>query len=206
MFHAFFITGIGTDVGKTVASAILVKALGADYWKPIQCGELDNSDSMKVQNLTCCQIFPEVYRLELPLSPHAAAKEEGVEVSLSAFQLPVTNKPLIVEGAGGILVPLNEKQTVLDLVVQLNLPVILVSRHYLGSINHTLMTLEVLKLRGVIVAGVLFNGDENAATESIIHQLSGVKVLGRIPVIQELNAASVAIATGNLRTQLLKNL
>jgi dethiobiotin synthetase len=206
MSKGYFIAGIGTDVGKTVASAILVKALDADYWKPIQCGDLEQTDSMKVQNLTGCRVFPEAYRLERPMSPHAAAAAEGVEVALDSFLLPQTNKHLIVEGAGGVLVPLNSQQTVADLMLHLQLPVILISRHYLGSINHTLLTLEVLKQRGIGIAGVLFNGDENAATESIIHQLSGVKVLGRIPVIQELNATSVAAAADNLRSQLLKNL
>ena len=124
----FFITGIGTDVGKTIASAILVKALGADYWKPVQCGDLDNSDSMKVQRLTGCAVHQEAYRLRLPMSPHAAAEAEGVEISLDRFQIPDTAKPLIVEGAGGLLVPLNGRQTVLDLILHLNIPVIALSQ------------------------------------------------------------------------------
>ena len=140
------------------------------------------------------------------MSPHAAAAAEGLEVALDSFLRPQTNKHLIVEGAGGVLVPLNNLQTVADLITHLHVPVIVVSRHYLGSINHTLLTLDLLKQRGIGIAGVLFNGDENAATESIILELSGVKVLGRIPVIQELNATSVAAAADNLRSQLLKNL
>lgn len=200
----YFITGIGTDVGKTIASAVLIKALGAAYWKPLQCGDLDNSDSMKVQRLTGCITHTEAHRLRLPMSPHAAAVAEGVEVRLENFRLPSTDSPLLVEGAGGILVPINKEQTVLDVILHLRLPVIVVSRHYLGSINHTLLTLEVLKQRGVHVAGVLFNGAENAATESVIECQSGVTVLGRIPELAEVNAASVAHVADSLRDRLLR--
>jgi dethiobiotin synthetase len=206
MTRTFFITGIGTDVGKTIASAIVVKALRADYWKPVQCGDLDHSDSMKVQRLTGCKVHPEAYRLELPMSPHAAAEAEGVAIELGMFHLPKSTGPLIVEGAGGILVPLNGAQTVLDLIAHLNIPVIVVSRHYLGSINHTLMTLEVLKQRGIQIAGILFNGAENPATESIIVRLSGVKVLGRIPELDEVDAASVSMVADGLRERLLQAL
>lgn len=206
MSKSYFITGIGTDVGKTVASAILVKALEADYWKPVQCGDLDDSDSMKIQRLTGCAVHQEAYRLRLPMSPHAAAEAEGVEIALGSFRLPNVAKPLVVEGAGGILVPLNGRQTVLDLILQLNIPVIVVSRHYLGSINHTLMSLEVLRQRGADVAGILFNGAENAATESIIAELSGVKVLGRIPEMQEVTAQTVDRAAEELRSGLLAGL
>jgi dethiobiotin synthetase len=204
MSRRFFITGIGTDVGKTVASAILVKALGADYWKPIQCGDLEQSDSMKVQRLAGCHVHPEAYRLQLPKSPHAAAAAEGLRVELENFQLPRTSGPLLVEGAGGILVPLNEQHTVLDLIMKLQLPVIVVSRHYLGSINHTLMTLELLKQRGVRVAGLLFNGDEHSTTETVIAGLSGVTVLGRIPQLSEVTPESVATVAEVLRERLLQ--
>ncbi len=202
----WFITGIGTDVGKTVASAIVVKALGADYWKPIQCGDLDNSDSLKVQSLTGCAVHPEAYRLQLPMSPHAAAEAEGMEVTLDGFRVPKTDRPLVVEGAGGLLVPLNARETVLDLIQSLAVPVILVSRHYLGSINHTLLSLEVLSQRGVPVAGILFNGEENPSTESVIVAQTGVSVLGRIPVLSELSPGTVAIAADQLRERLLQAL
>lgn len=206
MTRTYFITGIGTDVGKTVVSAIVVKALGADYWKPVQCGDLDQSDSMKVQRLTGCAVHPEAYRLELPMSPHAAAEAEGVVIALGQLRLPGSERPLLVEGAGGILVPLNDRHTMLDLMQQLNIPVIVVSRHYLGSINHTLMTLEVLKQRRIPIAGVIFNGDEQTASESIIVKLSGVKVLGRIPVLDEVSPASVSMVADSLRERLLQAL
>jgi dethiobiotin synthetase len=206
MTRTYFITGIGTDVGKTVASAIVVKALGADYWKPIQCGDLDHSDSMKVQRLTGCAVHPEAYRLHLPMSPHAAAEAEGMEVTLDGFRVPKTDRPLVIEGAGGLLVPLNRKETVLDLIQTLGVPVMLVSRHYLGSINHTLLSLEVLKQRGISVAGILFNGEEHPATESIIAELTGVMVLGRIPVFTELSVDAVSVAADQLRERLLQAL
>jgi len=206
MPKTYFITGIGTDVGKTVVSAIVVKAMGADYWKPVQCGDLDNTDSMKAQRLTGCVVHPEAYRLELPMSPHAAAEAEGVQIDLGQIRLPSSERPLLVEGAGGILVPLNDRHTMLDLMQQLNIPVIVVSRHYLGSINHTLMTLEVLKQRGIEIAGVIFNGDEQATSESIIAQLSGAKVLGRIPVLDEVSPASVSMVADSLRERLLQAL
>lgn len=206
MPNTYFITGIGTDVGKTVVSAIVVKALGADYWKPVQCGDLDNTDSMKVQSLTGCAVHPEAYRLELPMSPHAAAEAEGVGIDLGQIRLPHSERPLLVEGAGGIFVPLNDRHTMLDLMQQLNIPVIVVSRHYLGSINHTLMTLEVLKQHGIQIAGVLFNGDAQATSESIITKLSSVKVLGRIPVLDEVNPASVSMVADSLHKRLLQAL
>ncbi|MCF8257535.1 MAG: dethiobiotin synthase [Flavobacteriales bacterium] len=202
----YFITGIGTGVGKTVAAAIVVKALGADYWKPVQCGDLDRTDTMKVQRLTGCAVHLEAYRLELPMSPHAAGEAEGVRIDLAQLRLPHSERPLLVEGAGGILVPLNDSHTMLDLMQQLNIPVIVVSRHCLGSINHTLMTLEVLKQRGITVAGIIFNGDELSSSESIIAQLSGAKVLGRVPVLDEVSPASVSMVADSLRERLLQAL
>lgn len=181
--HQYFVTGIGTEIGKTVVSATLVEALQADYWKPIQSGDLDNSDSMKIQRWvsnphTC--IHPERFRLNTPLSPHASAAIDGVEIKVQDFQLPDTDRPLIVEGAGGLMVPLNHQETMLDLMQNLGLPVILVVRHYLGSINHTLLSLEVLRSRGIVLAGLLYNGAENVASEEAIEALTGVKVLGRV--------------------------
>lgn len=203
---SYFITGIGTDVGKTVAAAIVVKALDADYWKPVQCGDLDHTDSMKVQRLTGCTVHPEAYRLQAPMSPHAAAEAEGVEIELGRFRLPDTARPLVVEGAGGIMVPLNAARTILDLMERLNLPVMVVSRHYLGSINHTLMTLEVLKQRGITVAGILFNGDPHPTTESVIEQMSGVPVIGRIPHLSEVSPTAIEAAADTLRSSLLRAL
>lgn len=177
-----FITGIGTDVGKTVASAIIVEALQADYWKPVQAGDLDNSDSHKVK----AQVFngktvfhPNAYALNTPASPHYAAQLDGIVIDLKKIIEPKTDNHLVIEGAGGILVPLNDKDCIADLI-QKDYKVIVVSRHYLGSINHTLLTIEALKSRKITVAGIIFSGDENKATEEIILKKSGAKFIGRI--------------------------
>jgi dethiobiotin synthetase len=193
--HQYFVTGIGTEIGKTVVSATLVEALQADYWKPIQSGDLDYTDSMKVQSWisnTQTRIFPERFRLTMPLSPHASAAIDGVEIKVSDFQLPPTDRPLIVEGAGGLMVPLNHQETMLDLMQNLGLPVILVVRHYLGSINHTLLSLEVLRSRGIVLAGLLYNGAENVASEKAIDALSGVKVLGRVGEMGHISPEAIA--------------
>ncbi len=177
-----FITGISTDVGKTIASAIIVEALQADYWKPIQAGDLEHSDTHKVQSLVSnkqSQFHPNSYALQTPASPHLAAAKDGITIDLNQIQEPETTNHLVVEGAGGILVPLNDTQSVVDLI-QSDYKVIVVSRHYLGSINHTLLTIEALQNRGIQVAGIIFSGDENSSTESIILSRTVVPCLGRI--------------------------
>ena len=177
-----FITGISTDVGKTIASAIIVEALQADYWKPIQAGDLEHSDTHKVQSLVSnkqSQFHPNSYALQTPASPHLAAAKDGITIDLNQIQEPETTNHLVVEGAGGILVPLNDTQSVVDLI-QSDYKVIVVSRHYLGSINHTLLTIEALQNRGIQVAGIIFSGDENSSTESIILSRTAVPCLGRI--------------------------
>jgi len=185
----FVITGIGTDVGKTVVSSILAEALKATYWKPIQAGDLDNSDSIKVNGFTDnVTVLPETFRLSEPMSPHAAAEIDGVEITKEDLNIPEVEGNLIVEGAGGIMVPVNSNGlTFADLIEHWNLPTIVVSRHYLGSINHTLLTIEVLQNRGVAIEGIVFVGDENKATEEIILKSTGVKFLARIPMAEELN-------------------
>ncbi|AEE53054.1 dethiobiotin synthase [Haliscomenobacter hydrossis] len=202
MKNQFFLSGIGTEIGKTVVAATLVEALHADYWKPIQSGDLDNSDSLKIQRWVSnplTRIHPERFRLNTPLSPHASAAIDGVEIKIQDFQLPDTTRPLIVEGAGGLMVPLNHQETMLDLIQHLNLPVILVSRHYLGSINHTLLSLEVLRSRGIELAGLLYNGAENVASEQAIEELSGIKVLGRVGEMGEISAEAIAREAAVLR-------
>lgn len=186
----YFITGIGTNIGKTIVSAILTEALEADYWKPIQAGDLANSDSLKVQKLisnSTSKIHPEAYRLNQPMSPHAAAKIDGVEIDLTKINIPKTNNNLIVEGAGGLMVPLNDKDLIIDLIIKLQAEVILVSQNYLGSINHTLLSIETLKSKGIKVYGIIFNGEENKETESFILNYTNIKCLGRIKQHQEIN-------------------
>ena len=177
-----FITGIGTDVGKTITSAIVVEALAADYWKPIQAGDLENSDSHKIQkyisNATTV-IHQNSYKLNTPASPHLAAEIDGITIDLKKIIEPKTTNHLVIEGAGGIYVPLNDKDLIIDLI-QKDYKVIVVSRHYLGSINHTLLTIEALQNRKIKVAGIIFSGDENKATEAIILNKTGVKFIGRI--------------------------
>ncbi|MDR7211211.1 dethiobiotin synthase [Flavobacterium piscis] len=177
-----FITGISTDVGKTIASSIIVEALQADYWKPIQAGDLKNSDSHKVKSKIKNQkskVFPNSYQLNTPASPHLAAEIDGIVINLSEIKEPKTDNHLVIEGAGGIFVPLNEKDTIIDLI-QPDYKVIVVSRHYLGSINHTLLTIEVIQNRGLKVSGIIFSGSENKSTESIILNKTGIKCIGRI--------------------------
>jgi dethiobiotin synthetase len=177
-----FITGISTDVGKTIASAIITEALESDYWKPVQAGDLDNSDSHKIQNYISNEksvIHENSYKLNTPASPHLAAELDGITIDLKNIIEPKTKNHLVVEGAGGVLVPLNNSDFVIDLV-QPDYKIIIVSRHYLGSINHTLLTIEAIKNRGLTIAGIIFNGNENKATESLILNYSKLKFIGRI--------------------------
>ncbi|MBC5840676.1 dethiobiotin synthase [Flavobacterium sp. F-380] len=177
-----FITGIGTDVGKTIASSIITESLQADYWKPIQAGDLDNSDSHKIQRYISNDktvIHPNSYKLNTPASPHLAAEIDNIAIDLAKIIVPETENHLVIEGAGGLFVPLNNHDTIIDLI-QPDYKVIVVSRHYLGSINHTLLTIEALQNREIKVAGIIFSGEENKATESIILSKTGIKFIGRI--------------------------
>ncbi len=176
-----FVTGISTEVGKTIASAIIVEALEADYWKPVQAGDLDNSDSHKVKRLisnTRTKIHSNGYALNTPMSPHAAADIDGIYIDLEQIREPLTKNRLVIEGAGGLLVPLNDHDTIFDLILS-DYKVVVVSRHYLGSINHSLLTIGALQQRGFEI-GVIFSGNEHPTTESIILNKTGVTFLGRI--------------------------
>ena len=177
-----FITGIGTDVGKTLVSAIVVEALEADYWKPIQAGDLDTGDAHSIHKLVDNQktvIHPNAYALKTPASPHFAASEDGITIELNKIKRPETQNTLVIEGAGGLLVPLNDSETILDLILPED-KIIVVSRHYLGSINHTLLTIEALKNKGLNILGIVFNGNENKATEAIILQKTSLPMIGRV--------------------------
>ncbi len=177
----YFITGISTDVGKTIASAIVTEALQADYWKPIQAGELDNCDTKKIEKLVTnskSKFHLNTYALQTPMSPHAAAEIDNVSIDIKKIKTPKTNNHLVIEGAGGLLVPLNNQNTVLDLIKP-NYKVIVVSRHYLGSINHTLLTVNTLKEKGFDVS-IIFSGNEHQTTENIIKKMTEVPIIGRI--------------------------
>lgn len=178
-----FITGNGTDIGKTVISAIITEHLKADYWKPVQSGELDNTDTMKVKHLVSNSktvFHEEKFKLVQPLSPHASAEIDGVKIQLEDFQLPVTNNHLVIEGAGGLMVPLNNKTLIADLITYLETSVVVVSRNYLGSINHTLLTVQELQRRGIPILGIVFNGEHTPQSENFILQYTQLPLLFRV--------------------------
>jgi dethiobiotin synthetase len=172
------IAGIGTDTGKTVASAILCKALKADYWKPIQAGDLENSDSIKVKRLVPdLMIHPEAYRLSQPMSPHASADIDQVRIDEGQLTIPETKNNLIIELAGGLMVPMREDYLNIDWVASTELPVVLVADYYLGSINHTLLSIFLLQQKQVPVLGIIFNGEKKTSTFDVIMSRSGIKCL-----------------------------
>lgn len=177
-----FITGIGTGVGKTIVSAILVEKLRADYWKPIQSGDLDNSDTLLVKSLVSNPIskfHPEAYRLTQPFSPHKSAALDGIEIDPAKIIIPETDNQLIIEGAGGLMVPLNERFLMIDLIKQLDAEVILISQNYLGSINHTLLSIEALRTRDIPIKGIIFNGEKDEWSEGVIMK-QNLHLLGQI--------------------------
>lgn len=189
-----FICGTDTDAGKTVVSAIFTEALQADYWKPVQSGEPGGGDRSRVEQLVSNEksfFHKETYHTNTPMSPHASAAIDGIEIKLAEIKVPETNKTLIIEGAGGLLVPLNDNDCIIDLIVQTDSKAVLVSKHYLGSINHTLLSIEALQQRKIPIAGIIFNGDEHKTTEEIILKKSGLKMLGR--VLQEVEITPTVI-------------
>lgn len=201
----YFITAIGTDSGKTLISSILCEALGFDYWKPVQSG--DDRDTVKVKELVSSDIsfIPEQFLLKTPESPHAAAEKDGVNISISDFELPKAEN-LIIEGAGGLMVPLNDEELILDLIKKLNVPVILVSNTYLGSINHTLLSYNALKSYGIEVVGLVFNGPENKDTESVIIKMTKLSVLFRVPQFDVVNKEQVSSFAQTIKKELNEKL
>lgn len=190
-----FVAGIGTDVGKTVLSAVLVEALKADYWKPVQTGSFFSTDTATVQKWvtnTQSKFHPEAYLLKQYMSPHSAAELEGVEIKLENLPLPNTTNTLIIEGAGGLMVPLNRTEFMIDVIKKFDAEVVLVIQNYLGSINHSLLSIDALKSRGLKLLGVIFNGPPHKLSEDIILDYSGVKLLGRLNKEKELNSEVIA--------------
>ncbi|TZF84482.1 dethiobiotin synthase [Pedobacter sp. BS3] len=186
----FFITGIDTGIGKTIVSAIVTEKLQADYWKPIQSGDLDNSDTLTIKQLVANPVtvfHPEAYRLTQPFSPHKSAAIDGIQIDPDTIRLPQTTNSLVVEGAGGLMVPLNEKTLIIDLIKKLELEVILVAKNYLGSINHTLLSLEMLRLKHIPLAGIVFNGPNDSSSENYILNYSKAPLLGRVPNLETLS-------------------
>ena len=194
------ITGTDTGIGKTVFAAGLAGALAkahgaARYWKPVQAGLAEETDSEAVARVAPgAQIHPEAYRLNTPASPHLAAQIDGVTITPEQLALPLGTGPLVIEGAGGALVPLSETLLYADMFARWALPVVVVARTGLGTINHSLLTIEALRARGCAIAGIAFVGDENPENERVIPAISGVRRLGRLPHLWPLNAASLTAA------------
>lgn len=193
--NQLFVTGTDTEIGKTVISATLCRGLNAEYWKPVQAGTDPRTDSEAVAawaGMDSNRIHPETYRLHEPMSPHASARLEGVEIAMEAFTLPAgPENRLIVEGAGGILVPLNREKMILDLMIQLDLPVLLVARSTLGTLNHTLMSLEVMRSRGLTIWGVVLNGPHHPSNEEAICHYGKPNHLFRSLPLEEISFESL---------------
>jgi dethiobiotin synthetase len=211
MVQTIFITGIGTDIGKTIVSAIIAEALEADYWKPVQAGYAEGTDSEWMKTIlsnTKSKVHPEVYKLRLPASPHLAAQNEDNEISLEKIysfycQLLTTGRQLVIEGAGGLLVPLNEKEFVTDLIKRLNAKVILVSRNYLGSINHSLLTAHVCRQKNIRVLGWVFN-DQYMDYEDDIVRWSGYPKLGSVSKLDKVDKEAISAEAGKIKRNLLQ--
>jgi dethiobiotin synthetase len=186
-----FVTGTDTGAGKTVASAWLCLHTGADYWKPIQSGHPPDRDADEVARLSGARIHPERYLLALPRSPFEAAARQGLRLGLDDFAPPRTARPLVIEGAGGVLVPLNEDETMLDLMARLACPVVVAARTGLGTINHTCLTLAALRARHLFVFGVILSGEADQANREAIEHFGNVRVLGHIPPLEPLTRESL---------------
>ncbi|PTT01533.1 dethiobiotin synthase [Pedobacter sp. HMWF019] len=190
-----FVTGIGTGIGKTIVSALITEQLQADYWKPVQAGDLEQSDSMKVGSLISnahSTIHPEAFRLKMAASPHKAAAAEQLEILPEDFKLPEINKQLVIEGAGGLMVPLSETFLMIDLIQQLEAEVVLVIRNYLGCINHTLLSLELLKYRTIPIRQIVFNGEMDLATEQVLLKHFPLDVTYvKVPQFRELSQQNI---------------
>jgi len=194
--NGYFVTGTDTNVGKTVLSALLVAALEATYWKPVQTGSSEGTDRESVRRwaeATDDRLLAERYCFAPPVSPHLAAREAGVRISLDAFEFPEAppNRTWIVEGAGGVVVPLNEREVMRDLMVRIGFPVVVAARTALGTINHTLLTLAALRETQLAVCGVVLIGEENAENRRAIEHCGNVCVIGHIPVLERIDRAAL---------------
>jgi dethiobiotin synthetase len=190
----FIVTGTDTGIGKTVFAAALTGAIGGVYWKPVQAGLEEETDSVTVSRLSGRPVLPEAYRLKLPASPHRAAQAEGGAIEAATLRLPETNAPLVVEGAGGLLVPLNEDTLFIDMFARWSIQLILCARTSLGTINHTLLSLEAIRARRIPLLGIAFIGEGNDDSERIICRFGSAKRLGRLGPVAPLEPASLAAA------------
>ncbi len=197
MNNGYIVTGIHTNAGKTFVSAVILAGTNYDYWKPIQTGiATETTDSQWLKNILENNIYfhPERYALPLPASPNIAADAVNITISINDFVLPSSNNPILVEGAGGLLVPINQQHLLIDLFQKLDLPLILVSDLYLGAINHTLLSIEALKSRKMNIKGIIFNKTEDIPAMKIIEHYSGVKNLGFIPKLEKIDFSSLKTA------------
>lgn len=206
LMNNYFITGTDTDVGKTVTAAILQLALTANYWKPIQSGPADCAIVQTLTKLHDKHFFPSQYTFRLSLSPDQAARQENKVIDLNACQIPHSDKPLIVEGAGGVYVPLNKHALMLDLIKQINFPVILVCRGTLGTINHSLLTIHALRQWNIPIKGVIFNGELNPDNQEAIETRGNVKTLLHIPFFTTLSETTVRQWVATHQQQILERL
>lgn len=192
---AIVVTATGTDIGKTVFAAALTAALDGCYWKPIQAGLDDGSDRERVarlSGLSAERLLPEAYRLTTPCSPHRAAEIDGVTIDVDALTPPPCDRSLVIEGAGGVLVPVTRQATIADLIARWGLPTVLVAATSLGTISHSLTAIEALRARGVDIRGIAFVGDAVEDSEATIAEMGGVKRLGRLPIVSPLEPAALA--------------
>jgi dethiobiotin synthetase len=197
MTPRFVVTGTDTGIGKTVFAAALAGALDAVYWKPVQSGLEDPTDSETVRRLSGLaaeRVLPERYKLRTPASPHLAAAIDGVTIDVHGLELPSTQRPLVIEGAGGLMVPLTRDITYIDIFARWRAPLVLCARTALGTINHSLLSIAAIRARGIPLVGVAFLGDENADSEQIIVELGGTRRLGRLPKLAPLDAPSLKAA------------
>lgn len=192
--QGFFVTGTDTNVGKTIVSAWLVGRLDAFYWKPVQAGNHPETDSQIVRRLTGVpaeRILPEAYVLPEPIAPHEAARRAGTKIEMSRLVPPACQGPVVVEGAGGLLVPLNDDVYVIDLAAELHVPIVLVARSTLGTINHTLLSIEAIRRRGLPLAGVVVNGPETPHNRAAIERYGKVEIIAEIPWLDQLTGAKL---------------
>ncbi len=204
MNNSIAIAGIHTGIGKTIASAVIAEAMGADYWKPVQAGK-DERDALLVAKLLSAgasRVHAEALVLSSPMSPHAAAAIDKVTVDYTTFAWPRTDRKLLVETAGGVLSPMSDTTTMADFISYYKLPTLLIVQHYLGSINHTLLSIEVLKNRGIHLMGIVLNGPANESSETFIAQYTRVPIIARIPQLAALNNETVAACAADIRQSL----
>jgi len=200
------VVGINTDVGKTVVSAILTEALGGCYWKPVQCGPLADLDWVQERLSGKARCYPSTVSLCSPCSPHLAARKEGMKIEAKKLILPACSLPLVIEGTGGLLTPLNETETWTDAAIHWKARWIVVHRHYLGSLNHFALTVESMKHRNLSLLGVIFNGEGDLETEEMLLKKANARCLGRLPWQKQLTPKQVQRIGREWRPSLLSAL